>query len=240
MSDCINSTPAERQLNQDTMPHGTTFEFINSTAAGSRLDQATRIRVRKQAMKNVAAARRRRRTYGKHNLRQLPVFLPPTQFMSLDDQLQHPKIDCPGKFGPDNPSLLQADHSRLIISSHFSILNICPLASLHFGLAKVSHFTADPVYIRDVFVFPYGRTSLLSFVPSRYGQTPSLTYAVDCVVERLRWIVNLNRIPKEDSAVASRYVKALKCLQSALDDAEQCLTPETLCAVELLGIFEVT
>ncbi|OAL32036.1 hypothetical protein AYO22_00906 [Fonsecaea multimorphosa] len=220
------------------------FEFINSTPAQLSPSQATRVRIRKQAMKKVAAARRRRGTYGKHNLRQLPNFLHPTQSSSPEDQehsqSKHLQMDRRGLRDLDPPSLLQADYSHLIVSAHFSILNICPLASLHLGLAKVSHFTSDPVHMRDIFIFPYGGNSLLSFVPSRYGQTPSLTYAADCVVERLRGIVDSNRVPSGGPTVASRYVKALKCLQAALDDRELCMKPETLCATELLGIFEVT
>ncbi|KIY04210.1 uncharacterized protein Z520_00903 [Fonsecaea multimorphosa CBS 102226] len=216
------------------------FEFINSTPAQLSPSQATRVRIRKQAMKKVAAARRRRGTYGKHNLRQLPNFLHPTQSSSPEDQehsqSKHLQMDRRGLRDLDPPSLLQADYSHLIVSAHFSILNICPLASLHLGLAKVSHFTSDPVHMRDIFIFPYGGNSLLSFVPSRYGQTPSLTYAADCVVERLRGIVDSNRVPSGGPTVASRYVKALKCLQAALDDRELCMKPETLCATELLAV----
>ena len=197
-------------------------------------------------MKKAAAIRRQRRNYGKHNLRQLPIFLYQPISRSQDYQghnrlePENRQRECGRTDHLDPPGLLQGNYTRLIISAHFSILNICPLASLHLGLAKVSHFTADPVHIREIFIFPFGRTSFLSFVPSRYRLIPSLTYAADCLIERLRWIVNVHGTTEEECAVQLRYVKALKCLQAALDDAEECLTPETLCAAELLGILEVS
>jgi hypothetical protein len=39
--------------------------------------------------------------------------------------------------------------------------------------------------------------------------------------------------------VLSLYGKALESLQDALNDPRQCIEPETLCATELLTLFEV-
>lgn len=53
------------------------FQFVNSTLAtpGGPKDNANRALIRKQAMKRVAAARRKEGNYGKHNLRQFPIFV---------------------------------------------------------------------------------------------------------------------------------------------------------------------
>jgi hypothetical protein len=53
------------------------FQFVNSTVASPTVPQdlAVRALIRKQAMKKASAARRRDGNYGKHNLRQYPVFL---------------------------------------------------------------------------------------------------------------------------------------------------------------------
>jgi hypothetical protein len=53
------------------------FQFVNSTinAPSVPRDLAIRALIRKQAMKKASAARRRDGNYGKHNLRQYPVFV---------------------------------------------------------------------------------------------------------------------------------------------------------------------
>ncbi len=53
------------------------FQFINSTITSPLVPQdlAVRALIRKQAMKKASAARRRDGNYGKHNLRQYPVFI---------------------------------------------------------------------------------------------------------------------------------------------------------------------
>lgn len=55
----------------------TEFQFVNSTIDSPTVPQdvAVRALIRKQAMKKASAARRRDGNYGKHNLRQYPVFL---------------------------------------------------------------------------------------------------------------------------------------------------------------------
>lgn len=53
------------------------FQFVNSTLETPTVprDLAVRALIRKQAMKKASAARRRDGNYGKHNLRQYPVFI---------------------------------------------------------------------------------------------------------------------------------------------------------------------
>jgi len=54
----------------------TEFQFVNSTITTPNVQQDLAIRalIRKQAMKEASAARRRHGNYGKHNLRQYPIF----------------------------------------------------------------------------------------------------------------------------------------------------------------------
>jgi hypothetical protein len=55
----------------------TEFQFVNSTITSPSVprDLAVRALIRKQAMKKASAARKRDGNYGKHNLRQYPVFI---------------------------------------------------------------------------------------------------------------------------------------------------------------------
>jgi len=53
------------------------FQFVNSTVEDPSVPQDVKVRnmIRKQAMKKASAARKKDGNYGKHNLRQLPVFI---------------------------------------------------------------------------------------------------------------------------------------------------------------------
>lgn len=55
----------------------TEFQFVNATINAPTVPQdlAVRALIRKQAMKKASAARKRDGNYGKHNLRQYPIFL---------------------------------------------------------------------------------------------------------------------------------------------------------------------
>ncbi|EXJ68566.1 uncharacterized protein A1O5_08360 [Cladophialophora psammophila CBS 110553] len=140
-------------------------------------------------------------------------------------------------------SLVQDDYSRpgisSDISSGFSILNICPLTSLHLGIAKMSHFATEGIEAVRVFPLPPGPSSWLASIPSRYGNVQSLSYAADCLVEGLKWSLCSNGAVDGGTSVARLYVRVLKSLQVALGEGEESTTTETLCAAALLGTFEL-
>lgn len=78
----------------------------------------------------------------------------------------------------------------------------------------------------------------VEFLPSRLGYSSSLDSAIQCVVGALRDLT----LPLEQRTPVTTlvsYTKALKHLQRSIADAEQCQKSETLCATQLLGIFEV-
>lgn len=133
-----------------------------------------------------------------------------------------------GNLSLNNYELLRIKHG-------FDIISLSPLTTLHIGRAAVEHFIEDSSQLPSV--FKYQRWSYLSYLPSRYGHITCLNCATDCVVARLRQIASPSLV--RSSSVVSLYVNALKSLQSALDDPIQSLHPETLCATELLTLFEV-
>lgn len=71
----------------------------------------------------------------------------------------------------------------------------------------------------------FSRQSALQFIPSRLGGSQALDDAVRCIVQRG---------PSE-----KYYLKAIRSLQTALDDPVHSLTTETLAAVVLLYTHEV-
>ncbi|RKP04735.1 hypothetical protein THASP1DRAFT_5879, partial [Thamnocephalis sphaerospora] len=81
----------------------------------------------------------------------------------------------------------------------------------------------------------------LSFIPSRYDHVSSLRYATDCIIAKLEQLMLPveRRTAQTNITVLLRYQRALKELQMALDSEEDRTSAETLCATQLLGVFEV-
>lgn len=82
------------------------FQFVNSTVADPAVPQDLAVRnlIRKQAMKKASAARKKDGNYGKHNLRQFPVFVcnpentpiePTVEIVEVKDSPTHKKSISP-------------------------------------------------------------------------------------------------------------------------------------------------
>ncbi|KAK1757097.1 hypothetical protein QBC47DRAFT_412430 [Echria macrotheca] len=123
------------------------------------------------------------------------------------------------------PTGISADNQSLLLS-------LAPLAGLRLGLA----ICAAPGVSRAPRL---GSTKVFSFIPSRYGHVSALTSATDCVVAKRRAMITGTRETETEADVLAHYSKALRALQVALDDDKQRCTPETLCATQLLGVFEL-
>ena len=78
----------------------------------------------------------------------------------------------------------------------------------------------------------------VDFLPARSGHSLTLDSAIQCLVAGLRDLA----LPAEYRSpikTLTSYSRALECLQSSLSHPKQRLSSETLCATQLLGIFEV-
>ncbi|KAL6702270.1 hypothetical protein J3F84DRAFT_399691 [Trichoderma pleuroticola] len=129
--------------------------------------------------------------------------------------------------------------SEATFAENFAILHLVEsLAGLHLGVKAQP--SPNPRLDLHKSQFPQSKT-LQSFIPSRYGHITPLTCAVDCLAARVRQIALKDDGFSDDPdlEVYRLYDKALKALQEALNDVEEWKTPETLCAAELLGFFEV-
>lgn len=179
------------------------FTFVTYEGPTLPRDAETRSVIRRRAMRDVAAARKKTGSYKQHpNRRQYPVFI------------QSPSV----------PTVAADDHALL--------LSLAPLTGLRLGLATCGPDIPGRVRL--------GSTKIFSFIPSRYGQVPALSYATDCVVAKRRSMI-LGESGKHVAGLKAlaQYSKALRALQVALDDEKQRCSPETLCATQLLGMFEV-
>ncbi|KAM0461401.1 hypothetical protein ACHAPV_004105 [Trichoderma viride] len=216
------------------------FSFVNFDGPNLVPDAQVRRRIRQQAMRDTAVARKQRGDYGKHNLRQYPVFISPADGSepakdapdSDDLQRIRQSIDLYVPFSPQDPRM----------PKEFSLLlNLMPLTGLRLGVGTLSHYLYEPAQPKDAIVTAQASSQkLLSFIPSRYGHVQLLRHATDCVIAKLQYLSQPeeNRSPKGDLKALMHYQKALQALQEALLDEREWAKPETLCATQLLGIFE--
>lgn len=107
-------------------------------------------------------------------------------------------------------------------------------------------------YVRDTFMNNPANVSVehilfggqqmalfLDFLPSRLGYNETLDKAITSVVGALRDIC-LPEGARSPVTTLWNYSQALKLMQRSLADPNECLSAEVLCAVHLLGIFEVS
>lgn len=242
-------------------PTVTEFQFVNSTIATPRVPQdlAVRALIRKQAMKKASAARRRDGNYGKHNLRQYPVFIYDESnntngerrdsVQELDRQAEIARLRNAKKIAERHEWLTRftlgepipisppaKDYELASLTSDFDILDLSTVATLHVNRAARAALSKNP----QQFIMQLRankQSSYLSFLPSMYGQLPCLSDATDCVLARARQIISPNR--SLEAVAISSYVKALDSLQKALDDPSERFKAEVLCATEILALYEV-
>lgn len=137
------------------------------------------------------------------------------------------------------------------------LLNLVPLTGLRLGIGKLSSFQLDlargqssrPPSPSTFTPFDLGNPKLAHYITSRYSDSgdndkaPALRYATDAVIAQLRQVAlrakGTPASPFSQDATLLLYNKALRAVQAALDDDKQRLTEETLCATELLAVFEL-
>jgi hypothetical protein len=100
-------------------------------------------------------------------------------------------------------------------------------------------FVANPANAGAEYLLFGGRqlTLYLDYLPSRLSQSESLDKAIACVAAALRDIC-LPVSCRSPAKTLASYTRALNVLQRSLGNAEECLSVEVLCAIQLLGIFE--
>lgn len=203
--------------------------------------------------------------YGQSNLRQYPIFLEcdNTEGASSlsgdnlsDNQLQYVSGNvAPDQRGtrsskrqalrpaPSRPLPVSIAYPDCATSEKFALLlNLMPLTGLRLGIAKFSSLKSNPARSGDPFsVSNLGNPKLAHFITSRYEDVPALRYATDCVVAKVRQVLRYRGGPFSDGkdTILLHYTKAIKALQAALEDETQSMAEETLCATELLAVFEV-
>ena len=228
------------------------YVFIDSSSdAAVPIGKESRKLIRKQAMEKVAAARRKTGTWGQHNRRQYPI-----SQLDLEKQTEAGREAAASNSArPDlnhqqqgliqffkagtavPPSLASSGYESMKIKYGFDLLDVSALTTFHTGRITAQLLSKEP--LRLATILRYCQWSYFSFLPSRYGYSACLDDATHCLAARLRqWVNTPGNSPRD--GVLSLYSKSLTSLQSALNDPDLCLKPETLCATAILGIYEVS
>ncbi|KAL4933736.1 uncharacterized protein BDV17DRAFT_286551 [Aspergillus undulatus] len=79
-------------------------------------------------------------------------------------------------------------------------------------------------------------TSFLSYLPSRYGSSPCLDDAMQCLAARAGQMFGHTT---RAATISTLYGKALISLQSALGDGKLCMGADVYCATRLLTLYEL-
>ncbi|KAL7933150.1 hypothetical protein V8C35DRAFT_305066 [Trichoderma chlorosporum] len=223
------------------------FSFISYQDSTQPDNAAVRAVIRRHATRNIAATRRRRNNYG-HNRRQHEII-----YRNHEISLGDPNSISEVSVLHDNQNYehvvlysLPTRHCEFEIHNCLSRMDlIAPIAGLPLGIATLSRFAISDNLVGDGFRAPLPFSKLDSrqlhvFIPARYKVVCSITHAANCLVARIEQMMALNACTgKEELTILQHYTDALRSLQEALDDDAQRMAPETLCAAELLGLFEL-
>ncbi|GAM91573.1 hypothetical protein ANO11243_096250 [Dothideomycetidae sp. 11243] len=90
---------------------------------------------------------------------------------------------------------------------------------------------------RLVTLLQHKQWSFVQYVPAYYGTSECITLATDCLLSKVRSVLNAD--PKLERTSLRLYTACLRSLQRALRDPTECTKPEVLCATQLLGLYEL-
>jgi hypothetical protein len=228
--------------------------WINSTSPGVPKDPSTRKKIRRHAIKRMASVWKKERAQTSRNALQYPILFvdsasesSPEQDQSEqeakgsrikleDTRYQNPETSqevIPADSVPRN--VLLDSYQSMCSKSGFDPCDLSVLTSLQMNRTTARVLCENTGEVR-VFL-GHKQPSYLSHIPSRYGQISCLTKAIDCVVAQTQFL--LSQETSWESRATLSYCKALKSLQKALSSPSSRLTPEILCATEVLGLYEV-
>lgn len=137
------------------------------------------------------------------------------------------------------PNLSVQGYEQTRSKYNFDITWLSALALNHVGRAQTDDNTSMPSLYRTTVHdwLNFREPSYLDLIPSYYDSSPLVRILVDALLVKIEDVLYPRTIPK--TKVLGMYGKALKSVQDALKDAETMETPETLCATQIIQLYEV-
>jgi hypothetical protein len=255
------------------MATNNSFEFVLHEPVKG-ISKVTQTKIRRQAMKAVAAARRQAGQYGKHNLRQSAVSFAQTDLdlsptavpirirdtrgaavhkrsIAATDGGVEGRDQIPNQANARPAADRQTDITLYSLTSpvpltgielfmkHYSVrpADLSALTSIRMAPVAAQAFTTDPRTLKDL--LSCRQWSYFEYLYARYGHSPCLDDAIRCLIVASQAVLAPSS-KTSNAAVLSHYGTALKSLQKAINDPTRWSDPDTLCAANMLQLFDVS
>ncbi|KAG8529122.1 uncharacterized protein KY384_005757 [Bacidia gigantensis] len=134
------------------------------------------------------------------------------------------------------PNMSPTGYEALRRELNFDILDLSALTTYYVSRITAQQLARQPSQL--VHVLRCRQWSFISYLPSRWGNTPCLEAVTKCLVIRVREFLQGSGQPPSKYALAL-FGRAVCSVQSALDDLTLVTDPDVLCAVRLLSLWEL-
>lgn len=211
--------------------------FVTTVGQPHGESAVTRKQIRKQAMSRAAAKRRTRGGYGQVNKLQYPMSV--VQRDANDQSHAQKNVHAGHASTPvrvvRSPSC--TGYEQLRIRYGVDLLDLSALTNFHVSQGTVTSLSQAPSLLRHI--VRSRQWSYLDYLPRGTAASVALDRASQCVAARLHEFLYCPSEPTS-SAVLRLYASALQALQAEIEDSSVCLSPATLCATQLLGLYEAS
>ncbi|KAH8705618.1 hypothetical protein BGW36DRAFT_403159 [Talaromyces proteolyticus] len=211
------------------------FEFVNHDSTQG-FNDATRTRIRSQAA--MMAISQKRRSHVVEQIREQLVadivdsskIVDPTLNLTWDSPTtQADHLTIPASMPPSGISLVRSEYN-------LDPTNFSALTSIHIGAACKGIFAEEPTHLKGLLTCH--EKSYFSHLPQRFGQSACLDNALFCLVIKIASLM-APCSALSNTLILAKYGKALATLQAALEGSASWTLADTLCAVEVLALFEI-
>lgn len=128
-------------------------------------------------------------------------------------------------------------YERLRIRYGVDLLDLSALTNFHVSQGTVTSLSQAPSLLKHI--VRSRQWSYLDYLPRCRVESAALERASQCVAARLQEFLSCPSEPTSP-AVLRLYASALQALQAEIEDSNVCLSPATLCATQLLGLYEAS
>ena len=233
------------------------LEWIAQDGCSPEYGAAVRKRIRRQAMKRTAIARKQSGKWGQHNCLQMPSLRASSRNdRSRGDTTDQPHNVVPDTSSPGTPQAATAagcgaevvkpclsaspftSMTSLVNHSGFQVFNFSSLIhQIHVGRVAKELFACQSTKLVKALHY-HQQSSVDADFMRRMAKNPCLKDATECLSIKVYELLNpSSQVPRE--LVLRVYGRALKSLQSAVYSPTAWYRAEVLCAAESLSLFEV-